>query len=446
MAFKGQGAAVLPYLPPGAYYSGRGSHTETKLSPFMLSRFDRWTQPVEVFDGSIAGSELSAFFSSLGARVGPQPSWTDPMAIVRYVHYPNGFEFHKQGAPRWIQSRQWPRKLAANDTGASFLLGAVQWHHVADDEAATSDSTRARPEAATSTSTSQGRHEAASPTGTFEGSQQDPLELRDGDYIEVQQWGGWVTHHECPVSPPTFFLLLHDTSALPIEPNRALPCGPPGFHLSPCAKRIDSLQPICGMYGNLWRGTGLLMRVDHPFVSLNKGTAIVQMLMTLGARNATALADLARKIKVATLVKACLATHANATAAECFVSSIMRHAPCPASDHAHDVLAPAMDSWLAHAAQLPPQSLARELLSLGNARARGDAAKRFAVYWAYGICGIGSLRALTQRVVGWDGMVAALACILGHRTIIYSASSNDNGELPNRSQPKQTHWRPFSTS
>ena len=46
--------------------------------------------------------------------------------------------------------------------------------------------------------------------------------------------------------------------------------------------------PICGLWGLVWAGSGVLMRVSRPFVSLNKATAVLDMLEALGRRNATA--------------------------------------------------------------------------------------------------------------------------------------------------------------
>ena len=66
------------------------------------------------------------------------------------------------------------------------------------------------------------------------------LGLADGDLVEIEQWGGFLNADQCP--------------------------------------------PICGLFSNVWRGTGVALRVTSPFTSMNKGTAIVEMLTVLGER------------------------------------------------------------------------------------------------------------------------------------------------------------------
>jgi hypothetical protein len=44
----------------------------------------------------------------------------------------------------------------------------------------------------------------------------------------------------------------------------------------------------CGLWANIWRGTGVYMRVRQPFVSYSKMTAIVEMAEAVEARGGAA--------------------------------------------------------------------------------------------------------------------------------------------------------------
>ena len=59
------------------------------------------------------------------------------------------------------------------------------------------------------------------------------------------------------------------------------------------------------------------------------------------------------------------------------------------------------------------------------------ASHRYALHWIYSICGVGPFyMGRGQRGgLGWDALLATLACLLGHQTIILTASPNDNGLL-----------------
>eukprot|EP00966_Prymnesium_polylepis_P011823 271681-Prymnesium_polylepis.1 len=65
------------------------------------------------------------------------------------------------------------------------------------------------------------------------------LRVSDGELLEVEQWGGWAA---------------------------------------------DACPPVCGLWANVWKGTGVAMRVRAPFASLNKATAVVEMVLELGRR------------------------------------------------------------------------------------------------------------------------------------------------------------------
>lgn len=112
--------------------------------------------------------------------------------------------------------------------------------------------------------------------------------FQDGELIEIEQWGGW-TAADCP--------------------------------------------PICGLWGNVWKGTGLLMRVTRPFASLSKITAIVEMALELGRRDDSVLSQLVTAMKIDADVALVHAKYPESSLAECFAYCLltMQH-PCEGAD------------------------------------------------------------------------------------------------------------------
>ena len=206
--------------------------------------------------------------------------------------------------------------------------------------------------------------------------------LRDGDLVEVEQWGGWATA-QCP--------------------------------------------PICGLWANVWRGTGVALRLSAPFASLSKGTAVAEMVLEVGRRPDAALRTLAAALHVDGAARDLAARHPAASFAACVAAAILQGHPCEGAlgGEAGALVRP----WIRRGARQSPTRFLEALLKLSDAPDGGGraAAERFAVHWVYGICGIGAARARTG--LGWDGLVAALACVLGHQSVVLAASANDNGLL-----------------
>ena len=176
--------AGLPYIPHGAYYRANGALPldSGRLNVVLWSSFDRHLRPVHVLRDA---TSAVGFHSSFGARVGPQPSWTSPLAIVRYVHHPSGLLVENPESPTTASGAQ--RKAALKAHGSSPANGMAHPFTVAN--------------------------------GTrFSAWKQ----LRDGDAVEIEQWGGLLNAEECP--------------------------------------------PICGLWANVWHGTGVMLRVRRPFV------------------------------------------------------------------------------------------------------------------------------------------------------------------------------------
>ena len=329
---------ALPYIPGGAFYraSGQAPLDQGRFNAILWSEFDRHRNPVQVLHSASASSD--GFHSSFGARLGPQPSWTSPLAIVRYVHHPNGLERDEK-----------LRKAA---------IGNVLAHEF--DVANSSRVARLR-------------------------------QLRDGDAIEVEQWGGLTGADECP--------------------------------------------PICGLWANVWHGTGVMLRVRRPFVSLNKATALIEMFAALEARNASALMAVRDLVGVGPAVNARRERHPSASLADCLGAHLLSAVP-HAGGHTHaggSQFAMLAREWKEFASRATPQDVVRVFfrppvdLSIDGAT---HGAARFALHWTFGISGkTGKTAFWKSSPTGPDGLLMTLACVLGHHTVLLAAASNDNGLL-----------------
>ena len=365
---------VLPYLPMGAYYQARGRIPldRGRLNAIMWGSFHRHAEPVSLVPRRRSSEQVEDFRSSFGARLGPQPSWTSPFAIVRYVHFPNGLEL-------WPPSLH-PTKAHASSSNGFFDVSLDLQHsrrnvfnasvHAGDD--------------ANSASASKLPHMLALRVDTISRLRH----LRDGDFVEVEQWGGMLGAEECP--------------------------------------------PICGLWANIWRGTGVMLRVSQPFVSLSKATAIVQMIERVSARNTSAFTELLDQLRAAAPVRAQQDRHPTAPLWTCLVAYVFSKLPCAGAmrGEQYDSIA---SRWSEIARRSAPEAIAQWVLQLGSASSEQpfSSGERFALYWTMAICGKGqkSTPFWAESPVGPDGLLGALACILGHRTIVLLASANDNGLL-----------------
>ena len=255
----------LPHRPAGAFYAigaqngtgaGAGAGAGAALHTFSGSHFFRYPQPVAVFlqrsadSTDVLGAPL--LHSSYGARSGPTPSWTSPLALVRYPLYPIGLAV--ESAPLVDGAVSGASAVsgagAVSDTPsvvtspsapswayASSWAGKTIWlpHRVLS---ITDLPTDAPPSSSSRASSPSRVHVHASRRA--ESSLARLLEVADGDLVEIEQWGGVLNADQCP--------------------------------------------PICGLFANVWRGTGVALRATAPFASMNKGTAIVEMLTVLGER------------------------------------------------------------------------------------------------------------------------------------------------------------------
>ena len=347
---------TIPYLPPGAYYraTGEAPLDRGKFNAVMWGSFDRHEAPVDELAMPLKRpQQVAHFHSSFGARLGPQPSWTSPFAIVRYVLHPSGLETtSKAHATAHGNSTTLLRKASLKSPGSS--------HFDLTNMSRISELRR----------------------------------LRDGDAIEVELWGGLLTADECP--------------------------------------------PICGLWANIWRGTGVMLRVRNPFVSLSKMTALVEMFAALGERNRTAIVALVEHLGAFACVQRMRTQHPSAMMASLLSACMLAEVPIATGlIHRNPDFARLSRAWSDLARRSTPEAIVGYALGLGNGAWMPGAmlsglsyTDRFALYWLFGIAG--KARGTTfwkASQFGPDGLLAGLACILGHHTIVLAASPNDNGLL-----------------
>ena len=346
---------VLPRVPMGAFYSahGRAPLDRGHFNAVMWADYSRHMFPVTWLPNPLSAWHAAHFHSSFGARLGPQPSWTSPLALVRYVLHPHGIVPHIPSSED-VPSRVQLRKAGIGSPVADAVPGSIR-----------GNSRVARLH-----------------------------QLRDGDVVEIEQWGGLLGAEECP--------------------------------------------PICGLWANVWRGTGITLRVRNPFVSLNKATAIVDLLAKLGERNATALSTITEAIGARAKVQALRAQYPQDSPAACLGAYMLSMVPRAGNIQRDPSFAALAGTWEALARRSTPQALVDHLLQLlAGAHqvsvTEGDVlspAGRFALHWAFGISGKSIDSPFWKGArTGPDGLIATLACVLDHRTIIFAASSNDNGLL-----------------
>lgn len=229
--------------------------------------------------------------------------------------------------------------------------------------------------------------------------------LRDGDWLEVQGHGGATWVRSCPYT--------------------------------------------CGLWLNVWRGTGVFMRVRSPFVSLSKATAIADMLIEVGRRRTARgespwsgddsnlanigshFAAFARTSRLnVSALRVLRRTYPEATEAEAVIMALymlsMPSGPCPGKTFAPHSNVYFDTEWVKAARRLAlsPRRVLYHLRLIEPQEYVGA----FFAHWIHGICGIGArARASKQWDAAYDMLLAQLACMLGVHTLILGFSPNDNG-------------------
>lgn len=209
--------------------------------------------------------------------------------------------------------------------------------------------------------------------------------LAEGDGVEVEQHGGadWVS------------------SGLPAERGA-----------------------VFGLFLNAWRGTGLFLNVGVPWVSRSKATAIVEMLREVEARGGGAIVA-----AVADGFGLGAETEALGGGADALAALLYTEKPPSSRVGGYRHVKGVFNLWRAAVRDgptwlRPPRRVADFIAG----------PKSLALHWFAGIGSVGPYRrpcesgaSCASSWASWDGLLMALACFLGVKTIVLDAAANDNG-------------------
>ena len=309
-------ATPLPYLPAGAFFYNSSHKVKYDSAERGASLF-RHMEPVKLSHQA----NPSTFSSGTSTtRSGPQPSWTSPTAVCRYIFYPNGF------------CPDGTRKLADGCDTVFDLEGHPQVESL--------------------------------------------FKLRAGSYVEVQQNGGWLR------------------------------------------------QPR-GLWYNIWRGTGVFVRLAKPFVALSKVDAAIDMILALSKSEAEDIAWLLHLDVKAIAVD-------STTLQEVLAYLTLYDCPCCESTipaRAAGSAKSEMESWLTKMRKLPPRRAIAAFRSLTHPHGGGglSGATRFSIFWSYSACSSGHVA--RAHDIGINVFIGVLACLTNVSSVVFAASPNDNGLL-----------------
>uniref|UniRef100_A0A7S3NR66 Uncharacterized protein n=1 Tax=Aureoumbra lagunensis TaxID=44058 RepID=A0A7S3NR66_9STRA len=427
----------LPYLPPGTYYyvdsrSARYPQEMTAKKWYAMGSFHRWQRPLKLLHEPKNLPRIIDF-SSKAQRLGPAPSWTNPLAIVKYPLFPLGLEAIN------VTRRNDNLVTESNEENS---LKKKKKHLRAYKTNQTIYTRKDRPVRPLFAGDVYGLEALV-----------EPLELtRIGNdfYIEIEQFGGPVWIRDC--------------GAQAIKRNA---------------------YAVCGLWANVWKGTGIFLRVDARFTfrSASKATAIVELLLKIEAResahakssrshknrkrkrkylNYPILIAIAQHMRVYDSWLQELAAYPSASPASALIATLYVGAGvevCSQADHYDDLKMYVLkeQAWLRRrtvasssrndgTAQkfqqrtiITPTNITAvhphyivDWLTHGPKHTQHTLHSRdLAADWLFSICGYGGYfrdpHAPNRPYTGWDGLLMVLSCLLGIRTLLFEASSNDNG-------------------
>ena len=148
--------------------------------------------------------------------------------------------------------------------------------------------------------------------------------LRKGDLLEITQYGGWLT------------------------PSRG--------------------SRVKGLWANLWRGSGVFMRLGTPLASMCKMGAIIDMIEALHQRDALAIGGLVELLSASEAVSRAHVQFPSATLADALARHCLLQCPCMRTvawtDKPPAGFPALMARWLSYIQGLAPSSAVVAFLSL----------------------------------------------------------------------------------
>ena len=409
----GATAPLLPMLSAGIYYRARGAppHAQDMV---MLGNFTRYPLPVARLATPLWWSNVAtdSIHSCWGSRAGPQPSWTDPLSLVRYPLAPNGL----------VVSEQMLVKAAVDESRAHFSLDPA-------------------------------RLPALSRL----------LALRDGGgggggggrWVEVQQWGG---HTPMGSRTPGTWANVWRGSGVFMRVKRPL------VSLSKATAIVEMLHMLGEQHSSSNAPEPPPSRPPLTRSRGGRGQRHNSNNASTGESQSPLLLRLARTIGVH---GALMRVHASAPPHTPLAASLAKALfttahPCELVDPDRATFGALWRAWRTWAAASTPEAVVNALLHLGDPRHHSTSATstatstvtstastastteidatspplpsgmhaggRFALHWLLGICGKGPW-CKGRHKLGWDRLLAVLACLTGRRTVVLAASPNDNGLL-----------------
>ena len=186
-----------------------------------------------------------------------------------------------------------------------------------------------------------------------------------------------------------------------------------------------------GLWANVWRGTGVFLRLGSVFVSLCKMCAVVDMIEALYRLDSHSCDDLPPLLNISGVVQRALSQHSSATIANVLAYHFIQQCPCMRTERwttAPPAGFPAlMTRWFGYIRGLTPEGT---LSAFRNLTFPSEmpflAGERFAIFWIYSFCGVGDVGNRDQPI-GLDKLIEVLACMLQRATVVFAANPNDNG-------------------
>ena len=179
--------------------------------------------------------------------------------------------------------------------------------------------------------------------------------------------------------------------------------------------------PVCGTWANIWRGTGVFLKLDRPVVAPTRLAAVVELVTCSPA------------------LKDGRAAHWNFAARASMLAKRVKEFRAGGASVGEAVAAAAAaaagTAGAAAASRRRRRSAGRRGRSSASPPKRQDGVASLArvrearpVDWCANVCGNGQYYDRQRApMMALDGMLATLSCVLGTNAVVLTRSPNDNG-------------------